>query len=347
MNPNFDLKSLATVAGCVLGLSFSATASAESSDTTTYTSPDGVTYEVATADVDAYDVVEPTEDGSKEVYEPEPAYVTDEAPPERVAVHVVRPHTPWPGAIWVNPYWWWDGYSYVWITGHYVRPHGGFVFVSPRWDFFGGYWSFVPGYYRPHWALPVYYHSYYHPYYRSWGHRWNHRHHAHRRGHGSHRRGRGHHRATNRTRAHVNTTRRTHRGTQHGTINKRGGRNSSGRSNSVRRTQIQRRARIQQTTKVPHSQRQRVGTQRNVRVQRNAPQARRKVKVQRTTPRVKRGAPRAQYQKGTRSNVKRSSVRKVPRPRAVKRSSLGGRSKARRSSSFDGRSSARSVRRGR
>ena len=370
MNPKIDPKSVLAAAIAAFGFVLPSAALAEADPTptsiSTYTSPDGVTYEVATVDVDGYEVVEPGDQSSNEVYEPEPGYVTEEEPPARIQVVVERPVARWSGSSWVDGYWWWDGYTYVWITGHWVRPRANFVFVSPRWDFFGGYWSFVPGYYRPFWALPVYYHSYYHPYYRYWGSRWNQRHYSHRH-HGNHHGRRGaHHRNTTRRKNGVNTSHRTSHSVRKRdkVINSRYQRVNKVRThrrvNTIktnRRVSIDRNQRVNRRVRsTPKVQGRMPKVQSRTPNRRVTPKIRRQAPIKRATPQVRRSAPikrvtpkvqgRVHRAKAPKSRQLRSS-RKFTRKAPSMSRSRSHRSFSGRSSSMGGRSSRGSVRRSR
>jgi len=110
------------------------------------------------------------------VQEPEPIAATDVAPPPPRAVAVEQPFGRCPDGIWVDGYWSYGDGQYVWVDGHCVVERVNYVFVHPRWDFYGSVWWFVPGYYRPcsvwvgfgyyrpwYW-FPPYYNRYYRGY---------------------------------------------------------------------------------------------------------------------------------------------------------------------------------------
>src|SRR5262245_38816916 len=63
-------------------------------------------------------------------------------PPRIVKSH---PHSPGPGYMWVDGYWYPVNNHYVWHQGYYTRPpYEGAVWVAPRYDgrqFFEGYWG--------------------------------------------------------------------------------------------------------------------------------------------------------------------------------------------------------------
>jgi len=128
----------------------------------------------------------------------------------------VRPPIPYAGAIWVSGYWWWNGASHVWISGHHVRPIRGYRFVAPRWVFSGGYHYHIRGHYRPYGATVR--HRPYHHY--------RHGHGASDRGHGDHDRSRSvHHRRTAARQRSVRSSHASsvHRGRGAGSSASRGG----------------------------------------------------------------------------------------------------------------------------
>ena len=110
------------------------------------------------------------------VQEPEPIAATDVEPPPPREVAVEQPFGRCPDGIWVDGYWSYGDGEYVWVDGHCVVERVNYVFVHPRWDFYGSVWWFVPGYYRPcsvwvgfgyprpwYW-FPPYYNRYYRGY---------------------------------------------------------------------------------------------------------------------------------------------------------------------------------------
>jgi hypothetical protein len=144
---------------------------------------------------DVYIVVEPIAgERSIIIEEPEPSWVIVRTAPPPVRFEVRTP-IPYAGATWVSGYWWWSGVSYVWISGHYVRPIRGYRFVAPRWVFSGGYHYHIRGHYRPYGATVrhrPYHHYRYAGYY---GHRYDHSgrhrptaHRGHHRGHSDNKR---------------------------------------------------------------------------------------------------------------------------------------------------------------
>jgi hypothetical protein len=53
--------------------------------------------------------------------------------------------SPWPGGIWLQGFWSWDGSRYVWMPGKWERPHDGWSWQPHRWVRRGRHWRFVPG----------------------------------------------------------------------------------------------------------------------------------------------------------------------------------------------------------
>jgi len=213
---------------------------------------------------DAYIVAEPIAgETSIIIEEPKPSWVIVQTAPPSVRFEVRRP-VPYAGAIWVSGYWWWSGASYVWISGHHVRPIRGYRFVAPRWVFSGGYHYHIRGHYRPYGATVRHrpYHHYRHVGY--YGDRYDHSgrhrpttHRGHHRGHSDHHRDQSvHHRGSTPDRAghrspgapHTPTARRgsptVHRAAPpRGTVNRRGGTTVQRRSPSQRTAAHQRSAR--------------------------------------------------------------------------------------------------------
>ena len=72
-----------------------------------------------------------------------------EAAPPPTQVEAI-PVAPYPGGVWIEGYWHWNGVRYVWYGGHYERPRPGWVWVAHRW-YRGprGRWHFVRGHWQP------------------------------------------------------------------------------------------------------------------------------------------------------------------------------------------------------
>jgi len=138
--------------------------------------------EASQADAPTTYVIVESEEGTTEevegetvivVQEPQPIAATQHPPPPPRTVVVEQQIPACPSGIWVDGYWYYLNGQYVWVDGHCVVERVNYVFVHPRWDFYGSVWWFVPGYYRPcgvyvgfgyfrpwYWFPP-----YYHPYY--------------------------------------------------------------------------------------------------------------------------------------------------------------------------------------
>lgn len=56
-----------------------------------------------------------------------------------------RPHRPFRDAVWTNGFWTWNGRSYVWQEGSWVRPEPGRRWSPYRWEQRRGRWFLVPG----------------------------------------------------------------------------------------------------------------------------------------------------------------------------------------------------------
>ena len=74
------------------------------------------------------------------------APVIDQAPPAPVAETVVV--TPGPGYVWVRGEYYWNGYAWIWVGGHWLLPpHPGMIWIGGRswhdrwgWHFERGHW---------------------------------------------------------------------------------------------------------------------------------------------------------------------------------------------------------------
>ncbi|GAB5545586.1 MAG: hypothetical protein SangKO_053460 [Sandaracinaceae bacterium] len=68
-----------------------------------------------------------------------------EAAPPAPQVEYTSP-VPGPGYVWVNGYWYWNGYEYTWVRGHWaVAPGAGYVWVRSGYVHVDGDYRFVPG----------------------------------------------------------------------------------------------------------------------------------------------------------------------------------------------------------
>ena len=57
--------------------------------------------------------------------------VADVAPP--APYYEAVPPLPYPGAIWINGYWGWQGGRHVWMGGRYERARPGYTWQPHRW----------------------------------------------------------------------------------------------------------------------------------------------------------------------------------------------------------------------
>lgn len=75
--------------------------------------------------------------------------VASAPPPPPPAVVETQPAAPGPGYVWVPGYRRWNGYSYVWVRGHWgYPPRAGAVWVGPGWERWRGGWHWRAGYWR-------------------------------------------------------------------------------------------------------------------------------------------------------------------------------------------------------
>jgi hypothetical protein len=74
-------------------------------------------------------------------------YVTVAPPAPIVETRPAMPHAGW---VWVGGYYRWNGYRYVWVGGHWVRPpHGGAVWIPGHWvQNAHGRWFWRAGHWR-------------------------------------------------------------------------------------------------------------------------------------------------------------------------------------------------------
>src|SRR5262249_54546213 len=81
------------------------------------------------------------------VGEPSPAYVSS-MPPEPLYEQMSA--SPGEGSVWIDGYWHWNGYEWVWVNGRWEREQLGYVYVEPYYDYLGGSFVYTPGY----WSRP-------------------------------------------------------------------------------------------------------------------------------------------------------------------------------------------------
>lgn len=52
---------------------------------------------------------------------------------------------PYPGYIWINGFWRWNGYRHIWVAGHWVAPHPGYRWMPRHWVRVRAGWRLVGG----------------------------------------------------------------------------------------------------------------------------------------------------------------------------------------------------------
>jgi hypothetical protein len=74
-----------------------------------------------------------------------PPYAAPAPPPVPPAYAAAPPPAPGPGYFWVDPYWNWVGGSYVYVNGYWgLPPYAGAYWVAPRYyggHYYAGYWG--------------------------------------------------------------------------------------------------------------------------------------------------------------------------------------------------------------
>lgn len=96
--------------------------------------------------------------------EPLPAMTISEAPPEPKTSLEQRPAKPQGDAVWVPGHWVYGPVGFSWVSGRYVAPRVGHVFVPPRWASLDGQHFFFNGFFVPR---GVYVRSHFNRYYYS------------------------------------------------------------------------------------------------------------------------------------------------------------------------------------
>jgi hypothetical protein len=96
--------------------------------------------------------------------EPLPAARIADAPPARQVSTDKRPTAPQSGAVWVAGHWFYGPTGFSWVSGRYVTPRVGHVFVPPRWASLEGEHFFFNGFFVPR---NVYVRSHFNRYYYS------------------------------------------------------------------------------------------------------------------------------------------------------------------------------------
>ena len=87
---------------------------------------------------------------AQEYYGPE-SLPPQPAPPPATAPEEYAPPAP-PGppeaSYWVRGHWDWNGYQYVWVSGHYMQRPVGLYWEPGRWVARDGQWVWIGGHWR-------------------------------------------------------------------------------------------------------------------------------------------------------------------------------------------------------
>src|SRR6185503_2754846 len=92
-----------------------------------------------------------TADGVADVGTPTPYEVTSEAPEP---LDEQQTPSPGDGYVWIDGYWHWNGYDWVWVAGRWEQQQDGYVYVQPYYDYSGSVYVYTPGYWAPRNHLP-------------------------------------------------------------------------------------------------------------------------------------------------------------------------------------------------
>jgi hypothetical protein len=93
----------------------------------------------------------PGYEGVATVGEPTPYEVTSQAP-EPLDDQMTQ--SPGEGYDWIDGYWHWNGYDWVWVGGRWERDQEGYVYVQPYYDYSGASYVYTPGYWAPRNRIP-------------------------------------------------------------------------------------------------------------------------------------------------------------------------------------------------
>jgi hypothetical protein len=63
--------------------------------------------------------------------------------------------SPGDGYDWIDGYWHWNGYDWVWVGGRWERDQDGYVYVQPYYDYSGASYVYTPGYWAPRNRVPA------------------------------------------------------------------------------------------------------------------------------------------------------------------------------------------------
>src|SRR5688572_5267684 len=90
--------------------------------------------------------------GGVTVGEPSP-YAVSSMPPEPLYEQMTA--SPGYGHVWIDGYWHWNSYEWVWVGGRWVREQGAeYVYVQPYYDYTEGAYVYMPGYWASRDRVP-------------------------------------------------------------------------------------------------------------------------------------------------------------------------------------------------
>ncbi len=73
-------------------------------------------------------------------------------PPEPLYEDI--PSAPSDGSVWVDGYWHWNGYEWLWVGGRWMTDRSGYVYVEPYYDYRDDDCLYQPGYWSPRDRVP-------------------------------------------------------------------------------------------------------------------------------------------------------------------------------------------------
>jgi WXXGXW repeat (2 copies) len=94
----------------------------------------------------------PGYEGVATVGEPTPYEVSTQAP-EPLDDQMTQ--SPGDGYDWIDGYWHWNGYDWVWVSGRWEHEQDGYVYVQPYYDYSGASYVYTPGYWAPRNRVPI------------------------------------------------------------------------------------------------------------------------------------------------------------------------------------------------
>ena len=73
----------------------------------------------------------------------------DSVPPPPPQPYELQTAQPTSSAVWVVGFYYWNGYQYNWVPGHWeIPPPNAVAFVRPHWRYRGGTYVYIRGYWR-------------------------------------------------------------------------------------------------------------------------------------------------------------------------------------------------------